>query len=81
MFEEELKNLDCYCPLCELATSRNGMLVDCADTCPLRMCCAEGKHTGFYKRWHHALSIKARYRAASVIVKRLEAWDITGEKE
>ena len=81
MYEGELRNLRGACPLCEIAQPRNGRLVDCIDTCPLRMCCDEGKNTGFYERWRHARSIKARYRAASVIVKLLEAWDITGGKE
>ena len=77
-FLSEISGLELHCPLCEL--SRLSIL-SCASTCPLTLCSTRGKNTGFYLRWRWARSIKTRHLAASVIVKRLEQWDITGGEE
>ena len=66
---ERIKELRCRCPLCEVLGTQT------CSGCPLPLCVSE-RGRGVYANWLHAHSINKRYRAACVIVKRIENWRV-----
>lgn len=57
----KIKNLYCFCPLCNIASY-------CV-LCPLNDC-------SDYKLWYHAKTNKTRAKYAGMIVDKIDAWKV-----
>ena len=66
---ERIKDLQLYCPLCEVFED----CMDIVDTCPLAPCSTK---TGLYTTWTDAPSADDRRKAALAIVDAVTAWEV-----
>lgn len=74
-----IKNMSCYCPLCEYFAYGSG---GSCTKCPLRTvldtncgCQDIINNKGLFHKWAYAFSDKGRALSASRIVARIEKWD------